>query len=156
TRPSTLLSLRWRSVARVGALSTDALLTGRQRRQPLAQTAPLSIDMSSHRTFPARKQGNEKTLVIASLLLTTAAQGQVPQQPQDIKEWNYIMDKWGGMINACANVPEANIAAQGLPNRYNGGGPRLEVLRQVLPRIEERLEFCRNGSVKLQNKRQRS
>jgi hypothetical protein len=85
----------------------------------------------------------KKTLVIATLLLTTTAQAQMPRQPQDIKEWNDIMNKWGDMISACADVPGANIAAQGLPNRYNGGGPRLDVLRQVLPRIEERLEFCR-------------
>jgi hypothetical protein len=95
--------------------------------------------MQGNRTVKTAK----KTLVIATLFLTTTTQAQMPRQPQDIKEWNDIMNKWGDMINACANVPGANIAAQGLPNRYNGGGPRLEVLRQVLPRIEERLEFCR-------------
>jgi hypothetical protein len=84
----------------------------------------------------------KNTLAIATLLLTTAAQAQAPRQPQDYKEWSSIMNKWNSMINACANVPNANTAALGLPKAYNGGGPRLEVLRQVLPRIEGQLEFC--------------
>jgi hypothetical protein len=84
----------------------------------------------------------KKMLVIATFLLATAAQAQVPRQPQDFKEWNDIMNKWNDMINACATVPNANTAALGLPNKYNGGGPRLDVLRQVLPRIEGQLEFC--------------
>jgi hypothetical protein len=80
----------------------------------------------------------KKTLAIATLLLTTAAQAQVPRQPQDAKEWNDISAKRAEMFHACANVPDANLAAQSLPPLM----ARLEELRQALPRIEERLEFC--------------
>jgi hypothetical protein len=80
----------------------------------------------------------KKTLVGITLLLTTTAQAQIARTPKD------PYDEWVDAVRTCSGIPGANLEAHGIPDDYRNlpldGG---RFLRGILPRIEERLEFCR-------------